>query len=160
VRAGTGEYTVGVLVQSNFGGSLVVGGVPVGRTLSEAAREVPRPPADAAGGGSIMIVIATDAPLEHRALERLAARSFAGLARTGAALSHGSGDYAIAFSTHRGAPGSLDGRQLTGLFMAVQESTEEAILNSLLRATSVTGHRGRRSEAIPIDLLREVLDSH
>jgi D-aminopeptidase len=160
VRAGTDEYTVGVLVQSNFGGSLVVGGVPVGRTLSEAAREVPRPPADAAGGGSIMIVIATDAPLEHRALERLAARSFAGLARTGAALSHGSGDYAIAFSTHRGAPGSLDGRQLTGLFMAVQESTEEAILNSLFRATSVTGYRGRRSESIPIDLLREVLDSH
>ena len=159
VRTGTGQYTVGVLVQSNFGGSLVVGGVPVGRMLSDAARDVGEAPADAAGGGSIMIVIATDAPLEQRALERLAARSFGGLARTGAALSHGSGDYAIAFSTHRGAPGSLDGRGLTGLFMAVQEATEEAILNSLFRATSVTGQRGRRSDAIPIDLLREVLDS-
>ena len=160
VRTGKGDHTVGVLVQSNFGGSLVVGGVPVGRLLSEAAREVRQPPADASGGGSIMIVIATDAPLEHRALERLAARSFGGLARTGAALSHGSGDYAIAFSTHRGAPDSLDGQQLTGLFMAVQEATEEAILNSLFRATSVTGHRGRRSEAIPIEPLREVLGSH
>ena len=147
-------------MQSNFGGSLVVGGVPVGRILSDAAGEARQPPADAAGGGSIMIVIATDAPLEHRALERLAARSFGGLARTGAALSHGSGDYAIAFTTHRGAPDALDGRQLTGLFTAVQEATEEAVLNSLFRATSVTGYRGRRSDALPIDLLREVLDSH
>jgi len=158
VPAGSGGYMVGVLVQSNFGGSLVVAGVPVGRILSASAGEAGQPPADAAGGGSIMIVIATDAPLEHRALERLAARSFGGLARTGAALSHGSGDYAIAFSTHRRPPWSLDGEQLTELFAAVQDATEEAILNSLFRATSVTGHRGRRSEAIPIALLREVLE--
>jgi D-aminopeptidase len=159
VPARSGGYAVGVLVQSNFGGSLVVDGVPVGRMISDAAGEARKEPADATGGGSIMIVIATDAPLEHRALERLAARSFGGLARTGAALSHGSGDYAIAFSTHLGAPEPLDGNQLTDLFLAVQEATEEAILNSLFRATSVTGHRGRSSEAIPIGLLREALDS-
>ncbi|MEJ2548207.1 MAG: P1 family peptidase [Gemmatimonadota bacterium] len=149
-------YTVGVLVQSNFGGSLVVAGIPVGRMLAEAG-EGWREPADASGGGSIMIVIATDAPLDHRGLERLGARAFGGLARTGAALSHGSGDYAIAFTTDRAGPSPPEGRVMTALFAAVQAATEEAILNSLLRATTVTGFRGRRSEAIPIERLREIL---
>ena len=149
-----GGYTVGVLVQTNFGGSLVVDGVPVGRILAEGrARE----PSDAAGGGSIMIVVATDAPLDVRSLERLAFRSFGGLARTGAAFSHGSGDYAIAFTTNREPPPNLDGRVATALFVAVQQATEQAILNSLFRATSVTGFRGRRVEALPIEAVREIL---
>jgi len=151
-----GGYTIGVLVQTNFGGSLVVDGVPVGRMLAE---EREREPSDAAGGGSIMIVVATDAPLDVRSLERLAFRSFGGLARTGAAFSHGSGDYAIAFTTDRDPPPSLDGRVATALFMAVQQATEQAILNSLFRATSVTGFHGRRVEALPIDAVREILGS-
>ena len=152
-----GGYTVGVLVQSNFGGSLVVSGVPVGRLLDENVGEDRGEPADASGGGSIMIVIATDAPLDHRGLERLGARSFGGLARTGAALSHGSGDYAIVFTTDRDGPEALSGRTMTALFGAIQAATEEAILNSMFRATTVTGFQGRRSEAIPIDRLREIL---
>ena len=152
-----GGFTVGVLVQSNFGGSLVVSGIPVGRILDEAVGAAPAEPADAAGGGSIMIIIATDAPLDHRGLERLATRAFGGLARTGAALSHGSGDYAIAFTTDRERPESPGGRTMTALFGAVQSATEEAILNSIFRATTVTGFRGRRSEAIPIDRLIEIL---
>jgi D-aminopeptidase len=151
-----GGYTIGVLVQTNFGGSLVVDGIPVGRILAE---EREGEPPDAAGGGSIMIVVATDAPLDVRSLERLAFRSFGGLARTGAAFSHGSGDYAIAFTTDRDPPPSLDGRVATALFMAVQQATEQAILNSLFRATSVTGFRGRRVEALPVDAVREILRS-
>jgi D-aminopeptidase len=130
--------------------------VPVGRILAE-GRE--REPSDAAGGGSIMIVVATDAPLDVRSLERLAFRSFGGLARTGAAFSHGSGDYAIAFTTDRDPPPSLDGGVATALFVAVQQATEQAILNSLFRATSVTGFRGRRVEALPVDAVREILGS-
>jgi D-aminopeptidase len=156
VETDAGAWTVGTLVQTNFGGELVVAGVPVGRSL---AREPARPPHDARGGGSIMIVLATDAPLDARSLERLAERSFAGLARTGASLSHGSGDYAIAFTVDRGRPERLDGGSLTELFVAAAESTEEAILNSLFRATTVRGHRGRTVEALPVGdveaLLRE-----
>ncbi len=156
VPARYGGYTVGVLVQTNFGGSLVVDGIPVGRIL---ARGRDREPSDARGGGSIMIVVATDAPLDVRSLERLAFRAFGGLARTGAAFSHGSGDYAIAFTTDRDPPPSLDGGVATVLFMAVQQATEQAILKSLVRATSVTGFRGHRAEAIPIDAVREILRS-
>jgi D-aminopeptidase len=156
VPAEYGGYTVGVLVQTNFGGSLVVDGTPVGRIL---ARDREREPSDARGGGSIIIVVATDAPLDVRSLERLAFRSFGGLARTGAAFSHGSGDYAIAFTTDRDPPPSLDGSVATVLFMAVQQATEQAILNSLFRATSVTGFRGHRAEAISIDAVREILRS-
>jgi D-aminopeptidase len=154
-----GGYSVGVLVQRNFGGSLVVSGVAVGRSLGQDEKVQPAEPRDAAEGGSIMIVIATDAPLDHRTLERLAARSFGGLSRTGASLSHGSGDYAIAFSTDRDPARPQSGPELTALFMAVQDATEEAILNSLLRATSVTGFGGNRSEAIPIDGLLRILDA-
>ncbi len=156
VPAEYGGYTVGVLVQTNFGGSLVVDGTPVGRIL---ALDREREPSDARGGSSIIIVVATDAPLDVRSLERLAFRSFGGLARTGAAFSHGSGDYAIAFTTDRDPPPSLDGSVATVLFMAVQQATEQAILNSLFRATSVTGFRGHRAEAISIDAVREILRS-
>ena len=146
------EYTVGVLVQTNFGGSLVIDGVPVGRSLTR------RVPHDAAGGGSVMIVLATDAPLDHRQLERLAARSFGGLARTGASLSHGSGDYAIAFSVSDGPPG-LGGGALSRLFVATMDATEEAIVSSLFAATTMTGHHGS-AEGLPVDrVLKQLRDA-
>ncbi len=142
-----GGFTVGVLVQSNFGGDLRIDGVPVGREL--------RPRSAGSADGSIIMVVATDAPLDHRSLHRLGARTMLGLARTGSAGSHGSGDYAIAFSTARGAA-PLPNSAMSPLFLAVIEATEEAIYNSLLRATTVTG-RGRTVEAIPIGRLVEIL---
>lgn len=158
------EYTVGVLVQSNFGGDLVVAGVPVGRQLPEPAEYLrvsgERPVAD--GDGSIMIVVATDAPLDARQLGRLASRAITGLARTGASMSNGSGDYVIAFSTapesRRGpgaavlAPATLANDAMTPLFVAVAEATEEAILNSMFRATTTRGHRGT-VPALPLELV-------
>jgi D-aminopeptidase len=138
---------VGVLVQTNFGGRLTVGG---------ARLEPPRPPAGEPKDkedGSCMIVIATDAPLDARNLERLAARAFAGMARTGASFGNGSGDYAIAFSTAEGARGAgpvLANEKMSPLFVAVAEATEEAILNSLFKATPVATQR-KRVEALPID---------
>lgn len=153
VEAGNARWTVGVLVQTNFGGSLVVDGVPVGRLLREAERE----PHDADGDGSVMIVLATDAPLDHRQLRRLAERTFGGLARTGASLSHGSGDYAIAFSTDRGPIAIPDGVGMSRLFRAAMETTEEAIVASLFAAETVRGFLGT-AEALPVgpalDLLR------
>jgi D-aminopeptidase len=150
---GEGAFTVGVLVQSNFGGRLTVGGVPVWRELA--------PPAPDAGGGSCMIVVATDAPLDARQLRRLGARAVHGMARTGSTGSHGSGDYVIAFSTARraGAPEapSFPEDRLSPLFEAAIDATEEAILNSLLRATTVRGRDGHVAEAIPVDRLRELL---
>ena len=143
-------FTVGVLVQTNFGGSLVIDGYPVGKELGEA------PPHDATGGGSVMIVIATDAPLAHRQLERLAVRSFGGLARTGASLSHGSGDYAIAFSVDRSPKGGSVS-YITDLFVAVAEATEEAIIASLFAAESTSGHLGT-VEALPVDQVVQMLD--
>lgn len=160
-------HVVGVLVQSNFGGTLTVAGVPVGRTLPDPAAlaaGVEAPVAD--GDGSIMIVVATDAPLDARLLERLAARAVVGLARTGASLSNGSGDYVIAFSTapevrrHRGAApygaATLANDAMDPLFLAVAEATEEAILNSLFRATGVRGHRGA-VPALPVDQVLSAL---
>jgi D-aminopeptidase len=168
VAAGGASYTLGVLVQSNYGGDLVMGGVPVGRLLAppRAASARGRDPAD----GSCMIVVATDAPLDARDLRRLAARAVFGLARTGSAYSHGSGDYAIAFSTSPEARyrfgetaarprAFLPGDAVSPLFAAVLEATEEAVLNSLLRATTATAN-GRTVEAIPVDALRAVLASH
>jgi D-aminopeptidase len=171
-----GGYTLGVLVQTNFGGVLTMDGVPVGRELGRHAygpaagavlggREVP----DTAGG-SCMIVVATDAPLSARDLERLAARAVFGLARTGSSYSQGSGDYAIAFSTApdaRTRHGStepqprnlLPADAVSPLFQAALEATEEAVLNSLLRATTVTGN-GRTVEALPLDGVREALRRH
>jgi D-aminopeptidase len=160
--ASAGNYTVGVLVQTNFGGRLTLAGVPVWRELAPAS-------AHANSGGSCMIVVATDAPLDARQLRRLAARAIFGLARAGSSGSPGSGDYVIAFSTaNRLAAGSapsapvalLREDNLSPLFEVVIEATEEAIDNSLLRATTVRGRGGRVSEAIPIDRLRELLRRH
>lgn len=162
--AAGGDYTVGVLVQSNYGGGLVVAGVPVGRDLPDPADYLrssgEAPVAD--GDGSIMIVVATDAPLDARQLERLASRAITGLARTGASMSNGSGDYVIAFSTAREsrrtpgaavlAPATLSNDAMTPLFVAVAEATEEAILNSMFRATTTRGHRGT-VPALPLELV-------
>jgi D-aminopeptidase len=156
VEAGADSWTVGVLVQTNFGGSLIVDGVPVGERLAEEAAAARSEPHDARGGGSVMIVIATDAPLDHRHLERLAERSFGGLARTGASLSHGSGDYAIAFSVDRGAVRLPGGGGLSRLFLAVRDATEEAIVASLFAAEAVRGHQGA-AEALPVGRTLELL---
>ena len=173
-----GGYTVGVLVQSNFGGILTINGAPVGRELGryylkEELSSANSSPTDRTADGSVMIVIATDAPVDHRNLQRLAARSMMGLARTGAAGSNGSGDYAIAFSTapelriRSGAAARnakpnvslLSNDAMSPLFLAVIEATEEAIYNSLFRATTTTG-RGHTVEALPIDRTLEILRRH
>ncbi len=185
VRIGEATYTLGVLVQSNFGGALEIQGVPVGRALGrapfyrewspdsspapDAAGQTFRPERDPdAAGGSIMIVVATDAPLDPLALERVARRAPYAIGRVGGFSSHGSGDYVIAFST---APevrveyavttpvvhvSRLRGEALNPLFLAVVEATEEAILNSLFRATTTTA-RGRTVEALPLDRTLELL---
>jgi len=155
VRTPAGIFTVGVLVQTNFGGNLVIDGVPVGERL--AARAAEREAHDAEGGGSVMIVLATDAPLDHRSLERLAERSFGGLARTGSSMSHGSGDYAIAFSVDRGSIEIPGGGGLSRLFVAAMEATEEAIIASLFAAETVRGHLGT-TEALPVDAALAILE--
>lgn len=151
--AGTryGGYRVGVLVQSNFGGVLTMGGVAVGRELGR------YPFAGAGSGdGSCMIVVATDAPLSARDLKRLAARAVFGLGRTGSSYSNGSGDFAIAFSTVRGARAAVTGDALSPLFEMALEATEEAVYNSLLQATTVDSAIGK-AEAIPVERVREIL---
>lgn len=170
LRASLGGWTVGVLVQTNFGGVLTINGAPVGRELGRfmLQRELapPQPgPADR-GDGSIMIIVATDAPLDSRNLDRLAERALTGLARTGSGMTNGSGDYVIAFSTHaqvRRRPGTavatvadLPNDAISPLFQAVAEATEEAIYNSLFKATTVRG-RGMTVEALPLDRALEVL---
>ncbi len=183
--ASLGGYTVGVLVQTNFGGILTINGAPVGRELGQyylkeqlSGKDFsPKTPTNLSlsnsADGSVIIVIATDAPIDHRNLQRLAARSMLGLARTGAAGSNGSGDYAIAFSTApelriRTAAGNrasksnvilLSNDAMSPLFLAVIEATEEAIYNSLFRATTTTG-RGHTVEALPIDHTLEILRRH
>ena len=151
-----GGWTVGVLVQTNFGGVLSIAGAPVGRELDRyylrnqfgGGRRDSL--AEDNADGSIMIVVATDAPLDHRNLERLARRALAGLARTGSSMSNGSGDYVIAFATPQGADRPLvSNNGMDPLFQAVIEATEEAIYNSLFLATSVPGHRGS-AEALPL----------
>jgi D-aminopeptidase len=151
--AKAGGYTVGVLVQSNYDGNLTIDGVPVGKDLS---RQISSPPAGQ-GDGSCMMVVATDAPLDARQLRRLAQRALAGMARTGASFSHGSGDYVIAFSTAREGGVAFEEEKLSPLFQAVAEATEEAIYNSLLRATTVHGRNGHVAEALPIDELKLIL---
>jgi D-aminopeptidase len=179
--ASLGGFTVGVLVQSNYGGILTINGAPVGRELGRyyLKDELAEPPAEKPArqnqpDGSIIIIIATDAPLDARNLNRLAARAMMGLARTGSSGSNGSGDYAIAFSTaadvrirplsqnERNTPRSvktLSNDAVSPLFLAVIEATEEAIYNSLFRATTTTG-RGRTVEALPLDRTLEVLRKH
>lgn len=163
-----GGWTVGVLVQSNFGGVLTINGAPVGQELGQYyLREQvggPDGPDSASSApsadGSIMIVVATDAPVGHRNLERLARRALAGLARTGSSMTNGSGDYVIAFSSVPVAElpgrGPLTNEAMSPLFEAVIEATEEAIYNSLFLATSVRGVT-RMVEALPIDATLDVL---
>jgi D-aminopeptidase len=168
-------WTVGVLVQSNYGGKLVIDGVPVWKELTPRPARAPQLPNSQISrfpnpaDGSCMIVVATDAPLDAKGLHRLAARAIFALARTGSTFSNGSGDFAIAFSTHRSqrvaggaAPQTrtvipTDG--ISALFEAVLDATEEAVDNSLLQATDVTAN-GRAIAAIPIDLLRAVLKKY
>ena len=162
-----GGYTVGVLVQSNFGGQLTIAGVPVWKSLpdpAEYARSLKVPP-PSTGDGSIMMVVATDAPLDAANLQRLARRALVGLARTGSVMSNGSGDYVIAFSTAKEnlrdpdvsvqPARSVAGEAMTPLFEATAEATEEAIVNSLFRAHTVHGNRGTAA-ALP---LKPVLDA-
>lgn len=166
--ASLGGHTVGVLVQSNFGGILQILGAPVGKELGKYSFQ--RDLDTSRGDGSIMMVVATDAPLSDRNLERLASRAIMGLSRTGSFASNGSGDYAIAFSTSPAVRRPFDAKRLatqelandevTALFAAVVESIEEAIYNSMLKATTVSGHGGRTLEALPIDRVREILDRY
>lgn len=161
-----GGHTVGALIQSNFGGILTIDGVPVGETLGRHDFHDLLGTGEA-GDGSVMIVLATDAPLSSRALERLAGRAVPALGRVGSYVGHGSGDFAIAFSTAYRIPYAAAERAravellvdeaLDPLFLAAVEAVEEAIYNSLLRATPVTGHRGRTAEAIPVDDVRRLL---
>ena len=170
-----GGYVVGALVQSNFGGLLQMGGLPVGEALGQPRPGTPENPMN----GSVMIVLATDAPLSDRNLTRLARRGLAGLARTGASLANSSGDYAIAFSTHesvrrtperRGESGhqaagrlwafpEVPNENMSSLFQAAIEATEEAIYNSLTMATTVTGYRGRTVEALPLERVIALVDA-
>ena len=176
VRQQNDEWTVGVLVQSNYGGRLTIDGVPVWRELRPASGvgrgfspgdEPIDHPTDA--DGSCMIIVATDAPLDARDLKRLAARAIFGLARTGSSYSNGSGDFAIAFSTHPSLRiTTTTGPQprtilptdaVSSLFEAALEATEEAVYNSLLRATDTTAN-GRTVRALPIDELRAVMKKY
>jgi len=161
-----GGWTVGVIVQSNFGGILQVLGAPVGRELGQYAFKRDVQSATERGDGSIVMVVATDAPLSDRNLRRLAARAIMGLSRTGSSAANGSGDYVLAFSTNAKVRRAYNARRLTteelaneemsGLFEGAVEATEEAIYNSLFQATTVTGS-GHTAEAIPLDKLRQVL---
>ena len=143
-----GGYTVGVLVQTNFGGTLVMNGAPVGRELRAAGPN--------SGNGSILMVVGTDAPVDARLLRRLAARTMFGLARTGSSGANGSGDYAIAFSTVRDPQKVVTNEGMSPLFLAVIEATEEAIYNSLLKAVTTTGN-GHTVQALPIPQTVEIL---
>jgi D-aminopeptidase len=169
-----GGYTVGVLVQTNFGGSLMMAGAPIGRELGRYyLREELQQEGSGTDGakGSVMIVIATDAPLDARNLKRLGARAMAGIARTGSSFSNGSGDYAIAFSTAEQVRIHSQGKSLTRrvelvtndamspLFEAVIEATEEAVYNSLFQGMRVTG-RGHSIEALPLDKTLEILKKY
>lgn len=163
-----GGWTVGVLVQTNFGGVLTINGAPVGRELGNYPYREPLE-ADSADG-SIMIVVATDAPLSARNLDRIGGRAIMGLARTGSYASNGSGDYAIAFSTHPNvrkprsseepvAIETLSNESMSPLFAATAEATEEAIYNAIFKATTVSSSRGRL-EAIPVDGLMRILEKY
>ena len=178
LTAAAGGYTVGVLVQANFGRrpELTVAGVPVGREVSDLTPEITRDGADAAAAinvdheGSVIVVIATDAPLSSRQLDRLASRATLGLARTGSTSGNTSGDIFIAFSTANAVPQSADSRTLTAtfvspestatlnpLFQAVIEATEESVLNALAKAETMTGINGNRVHALPYDRLRAAM---
>jgi D-aminopeptidase len=150
-----GAYTVGVLVQTNFGGTLQMNGAPVGREL--------RGRGPNSGDGSCVMLVATDAPVDARNLRRMAARTMFGLARTGSSGANGSGDYGVAFTTARGGSNSpaklLSNDDMSPLFLATIEATEEAIYNSLLRAVTTTGN-GHTVEALPVERTIEILRRH
>ncbi|WP_251940295.1 P1 family peptidase [Salinibacter ruber] len=166
-----GTHTVGALVQANYGGVLRIDGVPVGERLGrydfrsvvegEGGEEAPGPD----DAGSCMIVLATDAPVSPRNLERMAKRAMLGLARTGSYASNGSGDFVVAFSTQNRRTGAaaprpdslLPNDQMSPLFLATVEATEEAVYNALTAATTVTGRDGHTQEALPLDRLRTIL---
>ncbi len=179
-----GGYTVGVLVQTNFGGVLTVNGAPVGRELgrysnsADCLYETPEArdtegadpeigvPGISNPDGSVMVIVATDAPLDQRQLERLAKRAGLGLARTGFYSSNGSGDFFIAFSTAGRIPHDspltakaevMSNDAMSPLFLAVVEATEEAVINSMIKATTVVGRDGTMVDAIDIDQLLEVM---
>jgi D-aminopeptidase len=174
VPASLGGYTVGVLVQSNFGGVLTIAGAPVGqelgqyylrKELQETSTVKDKP------DGSCMMVIATDAPMDSRNLKRLAARAWVGMARTGSSASNGSGDYAIAFSTappvrlyanYKSTTRKIElltNDAMSPLFEAVIEATEEAVYNSMFKATTMTGN-GHSVQALPIEETARVLRNH
>jgi D-aminopeptidase len=158
-----GGYTVGALVQTNFGGVLQMDGIPVGKKLGQ--YYLKESVDDGTADGSVMIVLATNAPLSDRNLKRLARRGLAGLARTGASMSNGSGDYVVAFSTAQAVRRTPERRAnvssypevpndlMSPLFQAVIESTEEAIYNSLCMAETIIGYQGRVVEALPLNLM-------
>jgi D-aminopeptidase len=159
-----GGYRLGVLVQTNFGGVLTMDGAPIGKELHKYAY------APDSGDGSCMIVVATDAPLSGHECQRLAARAVFGLARTGSSYGNGSGDFAIAFTTAAGSRvnfgataaqpiETLPAEGMSPLFEAALEATEEAVYDSLLKATT-TRSRGRTIEAIPVDQVRNILAAH
>jgi D-aminopeptidase len=162
-----GGYIVGVLVQTNFGGGLQMAGIPFGKELGQ--QDLKAYLEDDSADGSIMIVIATDAPLSDRNLKRLAKRGLAGLARTGASMSNGSGDYVIAFSTSEAVRRTEERRSkvwaypevpndlMSPLFQAAIEATEEAIYNSLCIAETMTGYQGRTISSLPLDVVQKRL---
>ncbi len=164
-----GAYTVGVIVQTNFSGFLTIDGVPIGEKLKKSNNINP---IDQSPDGSCMIVICTDAPLDARNLKRLSKRAMFGLAKTGGIASNGSGDYVIAFSTakenivdYRSStiyyePKLIRNNRMTALFTAAIEATEEAIINSLFAAETVTNQRGRKVEALPIDRVIEIMKKY
>jgi D-aminopeptidase len=165
LSAAEGGYTVGVLVNANMGrrSELTVAGVPVGVAI-------PDLPVQPAADGSIIVVIATDAPLDHLKLRRLASKASLGLARTGTISNHGSGDIFLAFSTGNRVPHYPEpltytlrvvaDAHLDPLFRAAQEATEEAILNALTMATTTEGRDGVTAHALPLDRLAEVMRRH
>jgi D-aminopeptidase len=165
-----GGYTVGVLVQANYGGVLRIAGAPVGHALGR--YYLKESEQSYQSGGSIVVIVATDAPLSDRNLRRLARRTFLGVGNTGSSMGNGSGDYALAFSTaetvrrtparrrEAAAIEELPNDKMSPLFQAVVEATEEAVYNAMLRATSMTGVNDHRLEALPLDRLKEILARH
>jgi D-aminopeptidase len=165
-----GGYTIGILVQTNYGGILSIGGAPVGRELDRyyLRNQVDRHDGD----GSIMIVVATNAPLSDRNLGRMARRTFLGIARTGSSMANGSGDYAVAFSTAESVRRTPERRKAAGmfedvsndamspLFQAVSEATEEAVYNAMLQAVSTSGHQGHRLDAISPEAVQRIIERH
>ena len=162
-----GGYTIGVLVQTNFGGVLEVAGAPVGVELGQYAF---KDKLEKSGDGSCMIVVATDAPLDARNLKRLAKRALLGLGKTGGIMSNGSGDYVIAFSTAYQIPHITEATTdtltllrndaVSPLFLAVIEATEEAILNSLFMAESTTGFKNHVVEKLPVNKVLTILKKY